>query len=441
MTRRSWLLWLGGLALLGWACGLLPSGLLPRGGGWHTPQPVTALPATPTHAAAAPTPAGSPMGPPRPAATPLAGLHEPPSGIGLLPGLAEWQPWAQQGSIVPGHNQIRWVEASPHGQVADFQRLEGGSDGGGAGLYLPLDLDVTPYPHLYLTVMGRILEEEGGNIANTNPHWFPESGLQVRIRYQTADGETREWYHGFYITPVEGADTEHFSRVPAGEWFTWTSEDLMQWPDPPVRLMRIWVYGFGWGFHSQAAAVDLTASEEATDAQEQQTGTCWLVTQGADTPVYLYPAEDAPRFGTLPPGSRVEVLALAEEGTWVGFDPGVAQACNVGPFRLRWAPITQANGTEGACEAVPVITPPPPDRCYVTPAGPEAPVFAEPRDDARVLAALPAEAYIPVVGQGPDGWLKVLFGPEGAVVPAWMRQGDVCLLGYGPCDALPPAEP
>ncbi|MDH4136215.1 MAG: hypothetical protein OEW09_05790, partial [Anaerolineae bacterium] len=95
------------------------------------------------------------------------------------------------------------------------------------------------------------------NLANSNPRWFPEGAVQVRVKYLTANGEEREWYHGFYAQPVVGADIEHFTRVEREEWFTYTSPDLMALPEPPQRIIEFRVYGFGWQFRGQVAEVDL----------------------------------------------------------------------------------------------------------------------------------------------------------------------------------------
>ncbi len=252
MARRSWFWWLGGLALLGWACSLGPPKLTLRRAGLHTPRVVTV---TSSPSPRPPRPTASPRPTALPQPTPLP---QPTERGSLLPPLSAWEPWARQGPLLRGHNRIGWAEAAPYGQVADFRRQDGEDDSGGAGLYLSLDLDLSPYDHLYLQVVGRILEERGANLAGARPPGPLDSGLQVQLRYQTADGQTRGWYHGFYITPLEGADAAHFSLVPAGEWFTWTSDDLLAWPEPPARLVRVWVYGSGWAFHSQVAAVYLT---------------------------------------------------------------------------------------------------------------------------------------------------------------------------------------
>ena len=175
----------------------------------------------------------------------------------LLPPLSEWQTWTQPGSIIPGLNQVKWVSVPGWGQAAELSRTQGGVDGGGAGLEYTLPLNVRGYSHLYLSLRGIIMEEDGGNIANTNPPWFPEGALQVRVYYTDTNGQKQEWYHGFYITPVSNPDP-HFTQENPNEPFIWQSPDLLQiLPTPPMRIDKIRVYGFGWNFRSRVIGLNL----------------------------------------------------------------------------------------------------------------------------------------------------------------------------------------
>lgn len=62
--------------------------------------------------------------------------------------------------------------------------------------------------------------------------------------------------------------------------------------------------------------------------------TCAL-TANVPVTVYRLPDSASDIFGTMPAGETYEILAQTAEG-WLGFDPGVAQAGNVGLARLRW---------------------------------------------------------------------------------------------------------
>ena len=57
----------------------------------------------------------------------------------------------------------------------------------------------------------------------------------------------------------------------------------------------------------------------------------------ANTSVTAYRLPDASSnvFGTMPAGDTFVILARTADG-WLGFDPGVAQAANIGLARHRW---------------------------------------------------------------------------------------------------------
>ena len=60
-------------------------------------------------------------------------------------------------------------------------------------------------------------------------------------------------------------------------------------------------------------------------------------TYTANVPVTAYrlPDDTSDVFGTVSSGDTYEILAWTAEG-WVGFDPGVAQAGNIGLAHHRW---------------------------------------------------------------------------------------------------------
>jgi hypothetical protein len=61
---------------------------------------------------------------------------------------------------------------------------------------------------------------------------------------------------------------------------------------------------------------------------------CWVTTP-ADMTAYMESSRNADVFGTAPGGDTTLALVRTKDG-WLGFDPGVAQAANVGRARLRW---------------------------------------------------------------------------------------------------------
>ena len=150
--------------------------------------------------------------------------------------------------------------------------------------------------------------------------------------------------------------------------------------------------------------------------------------------VQAYAVPRAETFATLDAGMRFPVAARTEDG-WLGFEPGIAQAAAVGPFRLRWVP-ADAVRLEGDCADLPVITPPPLDRCYEM-AMTDIPLRAAPAPDAAVVATLPVEDYAVILGLSPDGlWLKLELrdGTQG-----WM---DAMMMNItGACESLPTLQP
>lgn len=64
-------------------------------------------------------------------------------------------------------------------------------------------------------------------------------------------------------------------------------------------------------------------------------------------------------------GASESVEASVRTGDgFYGFDPGVAQAANVGLFRMRWVLKTHDLTTSDACAALPMVTPPISGICY-----------------------------------------------------------------------------
>lgn len=78
------------------------------------------------------------------------------------------------------------------------------------------------------------------------------------------------------------------------------------------------------------AACTPTATVEPTAGSS----TCTF-TAKADLTVFRLPDSTSDVFGTLPMGETHEILARTADG-YLGFDPGIAQAGNVGLAHHRW---------------------------------------------------------------------------------------------------------
>ncbi len=169
-----------------------------------------------------------------------------------------------------------------------------------------------------------------------------------------------------------------------------------------------------------------------------QPGVCLLTAQ-QDTPIYQRPSTAAALFGTLPAGDQVEVTHRTADG-WYGFDPAVAHAGDVGIFRLRWIQAGAGVSLSGPCDTLPVVASLPPGVCFVMPMV-EAPVYAQPQQNAQVLGSLSVEEYAAAVARGPDAWVQVNLdlGANHLQGQGWVRLTEVGL--NGPCDALPQGPP
>lgn len=82
-------------------------------------------------------------------------------------------------------------------------------------------------------------------------------------------------------------------------------------------------------------------------------GPCSLTTNTAIT-VYRLPDGSSDLFGTMSPGETYEALARTADG-WVGFDPGVAQAGNIGLAHHRWIQLN-ASLSSSCLSAVNLVT-------------------------------------------------------------------------------------
>lgn len=187
----------------------------------------------------------------------------PPSGQGLIPvksismGIDQWELWLQEGSKTKGSNEVSLAEDPVFLKSVMFKRSSEPDDGGAAGIYYKTNIDVRSFDSLLLWLVGKIEGENGGNIANTNPQWFPEGALQVKIKYADEEGKEFEWYHGFYYSGVSSPDVAHFSRVSKGSYFWYIGPDMTEFENKPAAIKEIWVYGFGWDFTSFLAEIDI----------------------------------------------------------------------------------------------------------------------------------------------------------------------------------------
>jgi hypothetical protein len=167
-------------------------------------------------------------------------------------------------------------------------------------------------------------------------------------------------------------------------------------------------------------------------------GVCQLTTKEATT-LYSRPSTAANVFAEVGPEFEIQVVAKTQDG-WLGIDPAVAQAANIGSFRLRWVP-PGTRTLSGDCGNLPVVWGPPPGVCFDMPMG-DTNVFEQPDFNTTVLAVLHVGEFAEVLGKTSDGaWALVDLKPgnTGKQVEGWVDAGTLNF--NGPCGGLPTVSP
>jgi hypothetical protein len=166
-------------------------------------------------------------------------------------------------------------------------------------------------------------------------------------------------------------------------------------------------------------------------------GACEIVADGSVS-IYQRPEIASGLFGTFSAGDREQAVNYTADD-WIGFEPGVAQAGNVGVFRNRWVQTDAAFHLEGDCGGLPVVVGPPSGVCFnmgMT----DTPVYQNPDASSAVVATLHLGDYVEVTGKT-AGWVKVNLGVGslGLSGEGWMTEDAVSY--NGPCEDLPIVAP
>lgn len=167
--------------------------------------------------------------------------------------------------------------------------------------------------------------------------------------------------------------------------------------------------------------------------------TCQITAQSA-ADVYLRPFLTSEKFGTLSAGMQVTILARTLND-WYGFDPGVAQAGNVGIFRLRWVTPSASLSIPETCKNLGKIYSqvPQPGICYAMMMT-EARVYQSPLTTTPVLLTFASGDWAKVLGQS-GTWLKLDLADSSIPTPTqgWINRD---LVGFNGCNApLPVLTP
>lgn len=172
-----------------------------------------------------------------------------------------------------------------------------------------------------------------------------------------------------------------------------------------------------------------TSPPQAALGAPAAAGGCTASASGSVT-IYNRPSTRAVVFSILPTGFSAQISARTEGG-WLGFDPGIAQAANVGPFRLRWVQ-RKAVKLAGNCGNIPRVWGPPPRVCFDMPME-DVNVYDHPRTTAHVITVLSPGEFAGVVRRGSAGWVKLNLrqGNSGARGTGWVEESTLNV--NGPC--------
>ena len=164
-------------------------------------------------------------------------------------------------------------------------------------------------------------------------------------------------------------------------------------------------------------------------------------TATGDLTLYRLPDFNSNVFATVGSGFDWFANSRTVDG-WIGFDPGYAQAGNIGPFHNRWiapnAPVRLSSG----CSALPVVWGPSPGICFVTPVITTINIYAQPDTSSTVAGRLHGSDFAAVLGTtANEDWTKVDLAPgnTGSPVTGWVQHSQV--YPQGSCGSIPIISP
>ena len=207
-------------------------------------------------------------------------------------------------------------------------------------------------------------------------------------------------------------------------------------------MITLEVYGYGQGAASDDDVMAMREFAASVFAQllvvptevPETAGPC-TATAVAEAAVYSRPDMAASLFGTLSAGESVFPAVQSTEG-WLGFDPGVAQAGNVGVFRNRWVYPDENLSVSGDCAGLPVAPVISSTACY-TMAMFDTPVFSAPDASSNLVLTLSVEGFAAVAARNAAGWVQIDLNDSSQPLAAdgWIEPSAINF--NGPCDTLP----
>ena len=147
--------------------------------------------------------------------------------------------------------------------------------------------------------------------------------------------------------------------------------------------------------------------------------------------IYTRPSAAADMFGTLGPGDTIQPTAKTADG-FFGFTPDVAQAGNVGIFRLRWVLKTIDITASSGCSSLPTVVGPIAGICYAMMVE-DTPIYSSPNTTSALVTTMHLNDYSMITAHDP-GWYTLDLN---VASPSMSKQGyleESKLGGFnGPC--------
>jgi len=158
------------------------------------------------------------------------------------------------------------------------------------------------------------------------------------------------------------------------------------------------------------------------------------ITAANPVTVYTRASAAADMFGTLSSGETVQATAKTADGFY-GFDPGVAQAGNVGPFRLRWVLKTVDLTLGTGCSNLATVVSPIAGICYAMMMQ-DTPLHSSADTTSTVLMTMHLNDYAMVTAHNP-GWYTLDLNVASPGMDSLGYMEESMLGGFnGPCDGF-----
>lgn len=144
--------------------------------------------------------------------------------------------------------------------------------------------------------------------------------------------------------------------------------------------------------------------------------------------VFTRPDSASLFMSRLAPRNQV-VISGKTVDDWLGFDPGVAQAANIGSFRLRWIAGDEKYVIDGELSDIPLVWGPAAGITYAM-IYRASPLYSEPDIFSAVVDSIPSSSAAGIVLRTEDWYfLDLSIGPLGQDIKGWIEAADISVSG------------